>query len=565
VFPSTVDLSLNLSPAQSLCDGDSLFVTVYNNSIDSLYWFKSDLYIDSTLINSEEHFPFIEASDSILVFVGIIDYQHNLNNSISVALANPNNNQDLDNSNDTLSIFLDAYEMVDINSDFIVACENDVTEINVQDYFQNYLWSNGTINDTTELVLPGYYSVEVIDNNGCVSSDSMEYINHFPQINDIVKCPLEDYNFQLPNNLYSNSAWNTGVTGNSIDFDAEGFYSVITQDSLGCTYYDTLEVSFITVPDMIPFEDTISCTDVFNYTLSYAYSNPWWTSSGVPTVNTNQVNLPPAKYFLKPFFLYAIDTITGCALRDTFTLHTAQTTIVQPATIIPCIGTTLTLEAPLASAYLWNGSVTTQTYDVTTQGVKELRTTDINGCYAYDTIRIYQKFLPQAIIADAIPNSSTEIEFSAEFTYYTDSIKWVYGDGFEKTDVVTPGITTLQKTRTITTTGNYDFYFIAISNCGRDTSNTDSYGIFYVGLDNDKQQEFDLYPNPTNGENIQISNFENVRTISVINEIGQMFISPFHLNSNSVDISNLANGIYFVEIRDKNNNYHKEKLIILRD
>ena len=560
VFPSSIDLTSNINPNQTFCDGDSLFVHVHNNSLDSLYWFSTNLYIDSALIITKEHYPFIAALDSILVFVGMIDYQQNLNNSISISTVNPNYSQDSNSSNDTITFLLNAYEGVDITGDFVVACQNDITEISVQDYFQSYLWSDGTINDTTQLIFPGYYSVEAIDNNGCITFDSVEYINHYPNLMDIVKCPLEDYAFQLPS-IYSNTVWSNGVIGNSIDFDSEGVYSINTQDTLGCNYMDTLVVTFMTVPDMIPFEDTISCLNIFNYSLSTSFSNPVWTSSGFTPLYTNQVNLTPGKYFLKPYFLSARDTITGCALRDTFTVHTALTSIVQPATIIPCVGTTLTLEAPISNAYLWDGWITTQTYNVTTAGLKELRITDANGCYAFDTIRIYQKPLTQAVSASVNPNSGTEIEFTAEYSNYTDSIKWVYGDGIEETEVVVPGVTTIQKTRTLTNTGNYSFYFIAISNCNRDTSNTASYSIYYAGIEDNLRQYYDVFPNPTGGEDIYISNLEGVHKVMIINEFGQIVKKS---ETPNIDVSSLSNGVYFVQFENQSGNVQRIKFIVLK-
>lgn len=566
VFPSSIDLSLNISPNQTFCDGDSLFVYVHNNSLDSLYWFSTQLYIDSILIDTKEHYPFIAASDSILVFAGMIDYQQNFNNSVSISTLKPNYSQDINLSNDTIAFLLNAFEGVDITSDFVVACQNDITEISVQDYFQSYLWSDGSINDTTQLILPGYYYVEATDNNGCLSFDSIEYINHFPYLEDVVKCPLENYSFQLPN-LYSNTIWNNGVIGNSIDFYAEGLYSIVTQDTLGCSFMDTLEVSFTMVPDIIPFEDTISCTDVFNYTLGNNYINILWSSISSLTYLGNQVNLPSGKFIPRTYYVSAKDNITGCALRDTFDVQTALTTIVQPATVSPCVGTTLTLEAPISSAYLWYGPSfsTSQTYNLSSVGIVniELRTTDANGCYAYDSIRILFKPFAEAIMASSTPNSGTEIEFSAEYSHFTDSLKWVYGDGFEETEALVPGVTTLQKTRTITTTGNYSFYFIAINNCNRDTSNTSSYNIYYAGIDDDVTQNIDIFPNPTNGESFQISNFEQVSTVAIINEIGQLVMSPFKLTSNVVNISNLTEGVYFVEIKDKQGRFTRKKLIVV--
>lgn len=65
-----------------------------------------------------------------------------------------------------------------------------------------------------------------------------------------------------------------------------------------------------------------------------------------------------------------------------------------------------------------------------------------------------------------------------------------------------------------------------------------------------------LFPNPTNGiVSILSSNFSDLRTISITNQLGQIVkeINPSTLVNNTFDISELNKGIYFVHIKDISN------------
>jgi len=79
-----------------------------------------------------------------------------------------------------------------------------------------------------------------------------------------------------------------------------------------------------------------------------------------------------------------------------------------------------------------------------------------------------------------------------------------------------------------------------------------------LSVKNQEITSFDVYPNPTNSFLHIESNIEVLR-IKVYNELGQLLLSK--MKQNSIDISNLTSGIYFLKIEDKQNTIEIKKII----
>lgn len=73
-----------------------------------------------------------------------------------------------------------------------------------------------------------------------------------------------------------------------------------------------------------------------------------------------------------------------------------------------------------------------------------------------------------------------------------------------------------------------------------------------------------IYPNPTNGL-INIAGIEanKINEISIFNQLGQkvMNLNASQLNNNSLDISDLNTGVYFVQLKDDSNNNKTMKIV----
>lgn len=81
-----------------------------------------------------------------------------------------------------------------------------------------------------------------------------------------------------------------------------------------------------------------------------------------------------------------------------------------------------------------------------------------------------------------------------------------------------------------------------------------------VGMEELENQDFSIYPNPTNGIiNIHIPN-EKAAFYSIIDLHGKILLSG-KIESGKIDVSSFANGMYFIEIKNKDGKVSSKKFI----
>ena len=86
-----------------------------------------------------------------------------------------------------------------------------------------------------------------------------------------------------------------------------------------------------------------------------------------------------------------------------------------------------------------------------------------------------------------------------------------------------------------------------------------------VGLENLKETQFNIYPNPSNGYlKIDVNQKENIKKISIRNILGELVYAKEYQNTEPIDISNLVDGIYFIDIYT-NNRSSTHKIILNRN
>ena len=141
----------------------------------------------------------------------------------------------------------------------------------------------------------------------------------------------------------------------------------------------------------------------------------------------------------------------------------------------------------------------------------------------------------------AIQYSVTAAGGFAPYTY-----QW-YHVASGKAGTLIPGAT--NQTYTITTNGTY-YDIVTISGCPSDTSNVISY---FAGINEySSENGITIYPNPAN-DNITIKiedlRFENLELR--INDIvgNTVFVKTLYNKVTNIDISSLAKGMYFVEVK----------------
>ncbi len=70
--------------------------------------------------------------------------------------------------------------------------------------------------------------------------------------------------------------------------------------------------------------------------------------------------------------------------------------------------------------------------------------------------------------------------------------------------------------------------------------------------------DFSVYPNPTTGI-LTIQSSTTIVQIEIYNQLGQLVIS--NTNQNTIDISRVSQGVYFIKIKDENGNFGTKKVM----
>ncbi len=313
------------------------------------------------------------------------------------------------------------------------------TNIQIPGISISYLWDNGVITDTLNIINSRQYSLQ-ISAGSCISNDTINVtLRQIPRVDlgvDTTVCTID-----LPIELQSLQAagstflWNDGSTGNQISVSTGGDYWLeVTNDN--CTARDTVNISVTIPPDLDFGPDTTLCNYdlplLLDGTSAPGSSYLWSDGTTNPTLQVTTTG----EYALQV-------TMGGCIVNDTVhvTVNQAPTVNLGPDMAI-CLSETpliLTSVQPAGSDYLWSNGTTQPDISLTSDGKYWLTVTN-NGCQGSDTMLVRVTADPQInagtdtticqqhplIIGDSVPeaiytwntgSSSSHIEVSATGQY----------------------------------------------------------------------------------------------------------------------------------------------------
>ncbi|MBX3042613.1 MAG: T9SS type A sorting domain-containing protein [Candidatus Kapabacteria bacterium] len=120
-------------------------------------------------------------------------------------------------------------------------CPGDTITMRAKNIHPNYLWSNGATTREIKVTKPGFYSLAVIDNSGCIGRSEAYIVEKTPfdemlinQIEDEFLCPGgELYLYASPG--FDSYIWSNGGTDRITIVSEPGVYSVVGINPKGCT------------------------------------------------------------------------------------------------------------------------------------------------------------------------------------------------------------------------------------------------------------------------------------------------------------------------------------------
>ncbi len=158
-------------------------------------------------------------------------------------------------------------------------CQGDSVLL-VSSYNSGNTWSNGFSSQSIYVNQSGIYSVQFNDNNGCISTSSVQVVSvlPLPQVLIVANGPTticEGENIILTSTPGSSYFWSNGSNSQSITASSSGFYSVLTSGSNGCSNQSA------------PIEVIVNQNSTNNLTInaidSFILNNQTYTQSGIYT------------------------------------------------------------------------------------------------------------------------------------------------------------------------------------------------------------------------------------------------------------------------------------------
>jgi hypothetical protein len=181
------------------------------------------------------------------------------------------------NSSDTINLTANPVPFVDLGEyESICLPPGSFITLDAGNTGSSIVWNDGSTGQTLDVYQTGTYFVTVTNTFGCVGTDTVtKTIRPTPSVNIGPSDTLICNGMTLTLNANSGSDnvsynWSNGVTDSSITVSTSGMYSVIVTNDVGCSNYDTINVS---VNGVLPTIDAILVTNQGPYSFRFETYN----------------------------------------------------------------------------------------------------------------------------------------------------------------------------------------------------------------------------------------------------------------------------------------------------
>lgn len=262
-----------------------------------------------------------------------------------------------------------------------------------------YVWNTNPAQTTSTIsgLSSGNYTVQITDDNGCMTSGSVQISSSSTLQATMSSTPAQcaASNGTAAVNVSGGSGnytyvWSPNVSNSSTAVNlAPGVYSVTVTDNVsGCVQNVSATVgnssginaSIVSVNDAMCSNSEDGSATVLAGGGIPPYRFLWSNGDTTATV----ANLAPGTHTVTVY------DYTGCPAVVSVTIVSMypEPPLDLGADTTACIGDIVTLDAGPGMSYLWSDNSTMQTLPVTTSGLYSVLITDQNGCENFDTIEI---------------------------------------------------------------------------------------------------------------------------------------------------------------------------------
>ena len=379
------------------------------------------------------------------------------------------------------------------------------------------------------------------------SCDALPPVN--PLVDSLHVCSSSPAQLNLPTVL-TNILWSTGDTLPSLVVSSSGTYWVSALYPNGVVIHDTIEVIQQNSPSSVI--STLGSTSLcpgqavtLSFDTSYVASLIWAPSQD--TTSTIITSLP-GSYYVQYM------TNSGCVgYSDTVVV----TSLLGPSAALTlsdssyfCLGDTLSISAEPGHSYMWNTGAQNSTIQVFSSGDYWVEITSTSGCMTQsdtvNTVMLTGVALPvlftgNAFAANGDTTNIKMIPYNQAFTYTWSVIggSIIAGQGSEDVDVLWQGIP-----------GDTAVVQLIVDNGLCMDSAILKVFITTVGVHESISGEIFIYPIPASQE-IQIDGLSDPLSqwsFIIFDPAGNQVLKGWLGLQNSVDISTLAGGAYYMEL-----------------
>jgi hypothetical protein len=323
---------------------------------------------------------------------------------------------------------------------------------------------------------------------------------------------------------------------------------------------ESARVSIVVTVNALPATPIITA----NGTTSFCTGGSVVLSSSSATGNTWSTNASTQDITVTSSGTYTVTVIdnNGCSATSSATtvnVSNAPTPTVTSSATQACSGETVILTSSAADSYTWSNGDTTQSIEVTTSGAYSVVTTNTDACNGVGTSNTINLTFTQSPSAQGSFSTSGNVVTFSNTSTGASSYSWDFGD-FTNSSASAP-------VHAYAANGNYTVVLTAINgNC----TDTASYIVSITVSIEELMgvQSFEVYPNPAS--DAAIVSFENITGSSfdfqLIDQLGRVILNKKDIQSVgsnliNVDLTNLSDGMYSIQLTSNQNTISKRLVI----
>ncbi|MGB0391060.1 MAG: GEVED domain-containing protein [Salibacteraceae bacterium] len=429
-----------------------------------------------------------------------------------------------------------------------------------------FMWNDGSTSQNISNVAGGSYMVTITDSIGCSNVEPVEVLGAFPEIASAWTYPTcnGDNNGTATASIVTGIApytyaWNNGGSPSSdvnVNLTA-GSYIVTVTDASNCSTIDTVEVED---PQVLTVSNAVTAPSACNMADGAAQANMNGGVSPYTFLWNNGQTTAKNIGLSEGIYDVTVTDSLGCVTITKMTVEDPNSPSAMPNDLrLDCSFDTTTAKVTVLGGtapynYSWNyKNSTTPTLNGVSAGAYKLHLTDAAGCDHDTTVVITAPSAVNVNFTNLIDNGEDKVSVKATTTGGTPAYTWnwtaISSNGIEYT---TDKGNNTKETAVNLPNGVNKVEVLDANGC-KFTFQIDVYsettGTGYLA----NAKVYSIYPNPTVGlVNVELNlDAEDDVRIRVLDAVGNVITTEARDNMIqdviSIDLSNNANGVYFIE------------------